>query len=69
LELHGSYTRATLELHRSYISRTYIGVEDNLKTINMYTERPKHVIKIPTMPKLRKPTPKLSKPKTKKPKS
>ena len=45
LELHGSYTRATLELHRSYISRTYIGVEANLKTINMYTERPKHVNK------------------------
>ena len=45
MELHGSYTRATLELLRSYISRTCIGVEANLKTINMYTERPKHVNK------------------------
>ena len=29
----------------SFISMTYIGVEANLKPMNMYTERPKHMNK------------------------
>ena len=48
---------------------TYIGVAANLKPMNIYTERPKRMNKLPTMPNLRKPTPKLYKSKTKKPKS
>ena len=46
---------------------TYIGVGANLKPVNIYTERPTNMNCTTYHAKLRKPTPKPYKPKTKKP--